>query len=103
MKKLTLEAVKEQFCVDDRTEALTEIRKRLDETMTIDEATELMCAIGNDMEEQISKIGETWAPIGRILWAVKEAYILGSLNMAEQILAANEAAYKDLAGAEPER
>lgn len=101
MNKLTLEAVKKQFCTDTPLDDLKEIRKRLDETMTMDETAELMCVIGKDMEEQLSKEGETWAPIDRILWTVKEAYILGSLNMADIMMSANAAAYNDLAGEEP--
>lgn len=101
MKKVTLDAVRKQFCANDPLDALKEIRKRLDETMTMDETAELMCAIGTDMEEQLSKEGESFSPIERILWTVKEAYILGSLRTAEIILAANAAAYNDLAGEEP--
>lgn len=101
MKELTMETVKKQFCTDDMLNTLKEIRKQLDETMTMDETAELMCAIGADMEEQLSKEGETFAPIDRILWTVKEAFILGSLNMAKTMLDANAAAYNDLAGGEP--
>lgn len=48
---LTLEAVKEQFCTEDKWAALEKIRERLDGVLDINRVAELTFEIGKDMDE----------------------------------------------------
>lgn len=95
---LTLEAVKEQFCTADKMECLKKMRQHLDDAWSIDEAAKLTVCICEDMEKQIKENGLTWAPGERILWAVREAFILGSLDTAEKFMVAADMSYEALAG-----
>lgn len=97
-KTLTLEAVKEQFCIADKRESLEKIRQHLEDAWDIEEAAKLMVCIGEDMEKQIKENGLTWTPVERILWAVREAFILGSLDTAEKFMAVADMGYEALAG-----
>lgn len=94
---LTLGDVKEAFCVAEKEEALKSFRRQLDDVWDIDKAEELLCAIGEKMNAQIEEEGLTWTTWDRILWAVKEAFILGSLDMAEKLMFFNDMCYEDLA------
>lgn len=95
---LTLEAVKEQFYTADKRESLEKMQQHLDDAWSIDEAAKLTAYIGEDMEKQIKENGLTWAPGERILRAVCEAFILGSLDMAEKFMVAADMSYEALAG-----
>lgn len=97
-KALTLEAVKEQFCTEDKRATLEKIRDRLDDVWDIDKAGELLCTIGKDMEAQIEEQRLTWTPGERILWTVREAFILGCLDMAAKMMIVNDMGYEALAG-----
>lgn len=97
-KTVTLEAVKEQFCTQDKREALEKIRDRLDDIWDIEKAAQMTAEIGERMEEQIKQAGKTWTPAERILWTVREAFILGFLDMATNMMVVNDMGYKALAG-----
>lgn len=95
---LTLEAVKEQFCTGDKMEALKKIRERLDDVWDIEQAAELTAKIGERTEKETEAAGVTWTPGDRLLWLAKEAFILGSLDMAVTMMLANDMGYEALAG-----
>ena len=95
---LTLGDVKEAFCVAEKEEALKSFRRQLDDVWDIDKAEELLCAIGEKMDAQIKAEGLTWTTWDRLLWVVKEAFVLGSLDMAERMMIVNDMSYADLAG-----
>lgn len=95
---LTLEAVKEQFCTVDKKEALIKIREGLDDEWGIEQAAELTAEIGKKMEADTAANGLTWTPAERLLWTVKEAFILGSLDMAATMMLVNDMGYEALAG-----
>lgn len=97
-KAVSLGAVKEQFCAEDKTATLEAIRERLDELMDIDAAAEMLQDIGEDMEKQIKVNGLDWSPIEKMLWAVKEAFIFGALDMAEKMMLVADMGYEALAG-----
>lgn len=97
-KALTLEAVKEQFCVTDKKEALEKMRQVLDDAWDINEAAELTARIGEDMEKQLKEKGLTWTPGERFVWAVREAFILGSLDMAAKFMITADMAIEALTG-----
>lgn len=59
---------------------------------------ELVLRIARDMDEKIKEAGASWGTMDRITWAVKEAFILGSLNMAETMMAVNDMGYNAIAG-----
>ena len=99
-KTLTPEAVKNEFCAADKKEVLTKIRERLDDVWDIGKAADLLCTIGKEMDAHIKEEGLTWTPGDRILWAVKEAFILGSLDMAAKLMIVNDMGYEALAGQE---
>lgn len=99
-KALTLEAVKEQFCVADKREALERMRQSLDDVWDIDKAAELLASIGEDMDKQLKEKGLTWARGERLMWAVREAFILGSLDMAAKFMMTADMAIEALAGEE---
>lgn len=93
---LTLEAVKEQFCTVDKKEALIKIREGLDDEWDIEQAAELTVEIGKKMEADTAANGLTWAPAERLLWTVKEAFILGCLDMAAKMMIVNDMGYEAL-------
>jgi len=93
----TLEAVKEKFCTMDKLATLKQIREQLDDVWDIDEAAKLTAQIGEQMEKGIEAAGSTWTPEERILWAVKEAFIIGSLDMAMKMMTVNDMGYEALA------
>lgn len=95
---LTLEAVKEQFCTADKWEALKQMADRLESVWDIDKAVELTAEIGEKMEKELEAGGLTWAPGERIMWAIKEAFILGCLDMAVKMMIVNDMSYGALAG-----
>lgn len=95
---LTLEAVKEQFCTADKMEALKKIRERLDDVLDIEQAAELTVKIGGQMEKELGAGGLTWTPWERIMWTVKEAFVMGCLDMAEKLMVAADMSYEALAG-----
>lgn len=95
---LTLEAVKEQFCTADKREALKQMADRLESVWDIDKAAELTVKIGEKMEKEIEAIGQTWTPGERIMWTIKEAFILGCLDMAVKMMIVNDMGYEALAG-----
>lgn len=97
-KAVTLEAVKEQFCIQDKQEALCRLREQLDETMDPEEAAKLTLEIGEEMDKLFSAEGKTLDAADRIVWAVKEAYIWGCLSMAEKFMAVADMGYEALAG-----
>lgn len=97
-KHLTLEAVKEQFCTEDKQAVLDDIREQLNDFWDMDNTMELMSTIGEEMEKQIEAEGLTWVPLERILWIVKEAFICGSMDMASKMLDVNDMGYENLAG-----
>lgn len=97
-KPLTLEAVREQFCIAEKREALEKIADRLESVWDIDKAAELTLRIARDMEAKIKEAGANWGPADRITWAVKEAFILGSLDMAETMMTVNDMGYAAIAG-----
>lgn len=97
-KAVSLEAVKEQFCIQDKREALCKLRERLDEIMDPEEAAKLALEIGEEMDKAFSAEGITLDTANRIVWAVKEAYIWGCLSTAEKFMTAAEMGYSALAG-----
>jgi len=96
-KVLTLEAVKEQFCVADKRETLEKMRQGLDDAWNINKAAKLLASIGEDMEKQLKEEGLTWTPGERFVWAVREAFILGSLDMAAKFMVTADMAIEALA------
>lgn len=97
LKSITLEAVKEQFCVSDKEEAMKMIRERLESVWDYERAAELTAKIGKQAEEAATAEGVTMPAVDRLIWAIKEAFILGSLDMAETMMSANDMGYQDLA------
>lgn len=97
MQSITLEALKEQFCVKDREEALVKIRECLDEELDIEWAADLIISIGAKMEEALKAEATDFTPFERMTWIVKEAFILGCLDMAAKMMAVNDMGYKALA------
>lgn len=97
-KAVFLEAVKEQFCAEDKIATLEAIRERLDELMDIDEAAEMLQYIAEDMDKQIKAHGLDWSPMEKMLWVVKEAFIFGALDMAEKMMLVADIGYEALAG-----
>lgn len=95
---VTLDAVKEQFCITDKAEALDKIASRLEDVWDFDKAAELVLHIARDMEEKVKEAGASWGTADRIVWAVKEAFILGNLSMAETLMAVNDMGYNALSG-----
>lgn len=100
MEPLTLEAVKEQFCTTDKEEAIKQIRERLESVWDIDKTVELTAKIGEQMEDGMEAAGVTWTRWERIMWTIKEAFILGCLDMAAKMMTANDMGYEALAGGE---
>ena len=96
-RTVTLEAVKEQFCVQDKREALCKLRERLDEIMNPEEAEKLALEIGGEMDKAFSAEGITLDVADRIVWGVKEAYIWGCLSTAEKFMTTAEIGYSALA------
>lgn len=97
---LSLEAVKEQFCVEDKKAALEAIREQLDDVWSIDDAADLTISIGERMEKLLEADGVTFTPFERMMWTVKEAFILGFLDMAEKMMTVADMGYEALAGKE---
>lgn len=95
---LTLEAVKEQFCTADKREALKQMADQLESVWDIDKAAELTVKIGEKMEKELEAGGLTWAPWERIMWTIREAFILGCLDMAVKMVIVNDIGYEALAG-----
>lgn len=95
---LTLEAVKEQFCTADKREALKQMADRLESVWDIDKAAELTVKIGEKMEKEVEAGGQTWTPGERMMWTIKEAFILGCLDMAVKMMIVNDMGYETLAG-----
>ena len=102
IKALTLEAVKEQFCITDKREALEKIGDSLASAWSIERAAELTAQIGEQMDKMCKDEGITFSPAQRIMWAVKEAYIRGCLSTAEKFMIAADMGYEALAGEEGE-
>lgn len=96
-KDVSLEAVKAQFCTEDKSATLETIRERLDEVMNIELAAEMLQDIGEDMDKQIKANGLDLSPIEKMLWAVKEAFIFGALDMAEKMMLVADMGYEALA------
>ena len=94
---VTLEAVKEQFCIADKREALNQMADRLESVWDIDKAAELTVKIGEKMEKEVEAGGLTWAPGERIMWTIKEAFVLGCLDMAVKMMIVNDMGYEALA------
>lgn len=97
-RTVTLEAVREQFCVQDKREALCKLRERFDEIMNPEEAAKLALEIGEEMDKAFSAEGITMDTADRIIWGIKEAYICGCLSTAEKFMTAAEMGYSALAG-----
>lgn len=79
-QSLTLEAVKEQFCITDKRDAMEKIRERLDDAWSMEQTAKLTAQIGEQMDKMCKDEGITFSPVQRIMWAVLEAYILGSME-----------------------
>lgn len=56
-RTLTLEAVKEQFCIEDKRAALEQTKEQLESTWDIQKAAKLVIKIGNRMEEEMKAAG----------------------------------------------
>lgn len=97
LKSITLEAVKEQFCTVDKQEALKMIREQLESVWNYEYAAELTANIGKQTNEAEATEGMTMSAVDRLIWAVKEAFILGSLDMAMTMMSANDMGYQALA------
>lgn len=97
LKNITLKAVKEQFCTSDKQEALKMIREKLESVWNYECAAELTANIGKQTKETEAAEGVTMPAADRLIWAVKEAFILGSLDMAETMMRANDMGCQDLA------
>lgn len=97
-RTVTLEAVREQFCIQDKREAICKIREQLDKTLTPEEAAQLTLEIGKEAEKLFSAEWKTLDTADRIIWAVKEAYIWGCLSTAEKFMTVAEMGYSALAG-----
>lgn len=97
-KPLTLEAVREQFCIADKPEALKKMSEQLESVWDIDRAAELTHKITERMDMELKTEGASWTPMERILWTVKEAFILGCLDMAEKMMSVNDMGYEALTG-----
>lgn len=95
---VSLDAVKEQFCVADKRVVLERISEQLESVWDIDKAAELTLHIGKEMEAEIKDAEASWEPAERIMWTVKEAFILGCLDMAEKMMYVNDMGYEALAG-----
>ena len=92
--------MKEQFCVADKRVVLERISEQLESVWDIDKAAELVLHIGRKMEAGIKDAGCSWGSAERIMWAVKEAFILGCLDMAEKMMHVNDMGYEAIAGKE---
>lgn len=92
-KPLTLEAVKEQFCTEDKQAALQRTMDRLESEWDTQKTAELVLKIGKRMEEEIKAAGVSFGRVDRILWVVKEAFILGCLDMEEKMMIAADMVY----------
>lgn len=97
-KTVTLEAVREQFCVQNKQEALCKLREQFDKILDPEEAAKLTLEIGEEMDKTFPAEGITLDTADRIVWAVKEAYIWGCLSTAEKFMTAAEMGYSALAG-----
>ncbi len=97
-KTLTPEAVKEQFCTEDKREALEGIRENLETVWDIDKTMDLAVKLGARMEKETAAAGVTWTPMERIAWVIKEAFILGSLDAVTNMMIANDLGYEALTG-----
>ena len=97
-KTLTLEAVRAQFCAADKREVLEKIRETLDEACDIDWAADFTISIGEQMGKALEAEGVTFTPLERLMWAVKEAFILGSLDMATKMMIAADMGIEALVG-----
>lgn len=85
-KALTTEAIRELLCTNDKQKTLDKISESLEEAWDMEAAERLVVDIGEDMNKQLKANGLTWTPAERFLWAVKEAFILGSLDMIQKIM-----------------
>ena len=97
-KTLTLKDVREQFCVVDKPEALKKMSEQLESIWDIDRAAELTHKIAERMDKDLKTEGASWTSMERILWTVKEAFILGCLDMADKMMSVNDMGYEALAG-----
>lgn len=98
MVELTLEAVKEQFCIEDKQEALKLLKEQLENALDIEWAAELTVEIGKQMEKETQKEGVAFTPGERLMWAVKEGFIAGCLDTALKMMTVNDMGYDALAG-----
>ena len=69
-QSLTLEAVKEQFCITDKRDAMEKIRERLDDAWSMEQTAKLTAQIGEQMDKMCKDEGITFSPVQRIMWAV---------------------------------
>lgn len=93
-KAVFLEAVKEQFCTTDKREALELMREQLTDVWNLEKSAELTAKIGEAMNEAETADGVTMTQGQRLIWAVKEAFILGCLDMAEKMMTVNDMGYE---------
>lgn len=99
---VALSTVREQFCIEDKGEALKLFVDAFRETIGQEEACELLLSITGKMEEALETEGKTFTPIEKITWTVKEIFIAGVVEGVDKMMALNEETYKYLAGKEVE-
>lgn len=98
LNTVTLEAVKEQFVIEDKAEAMSKMKALLESTWDMEKTAELTVRIQKKAEDEGKAEWDGWNTIEKVLWVVKEAFILGGMDMAEKLMAVNDMGYNALTG-----
>lgn len=69
----------------DRLELLEKIREKLDESMTQNQAIDLLDQINMSLDKFREEIRD-WSPTDRLLWFIKDAYIAGFLYATDTMV-----------------
>lgn len=101
-KTATAAQVKEQFIMEIGMDAALErTRDALEKEWDIEQGTRLFLDILKQLSEQAAEEGvslDSWTPLDKMAWAVKEAYIIGFLSGFEVTMKQNEMGYNALFG-----
>lgn len=98
----TVEALEREILTTFPAAEKRRVYNQLNEDMTSDKTMEVMVAICKAMNacadaDPVSKAAmDTWTPLDRILWIVKEAYIRGVLNALAMEAEANAIGIKTI-------
>lgn len=101
-KAFTIEQIKERFLVKYSIEDKRDIADRIRNNMEQRDAAEMLTAIieateahGKQYPSEAAAM-EEWTPIDRLLWNIKEAFVLGVIDGLEKAALANEGIIEDM-------